>query len=132
MEPTIKSGTTVWVDRSFYSNRPIERLDMVLYEAGENGDPHRGTGTKIVKRVIGLGGETVEIVNGKVLINGFELKQTFDSIPDEDNFGRVTVPAGEYFLLGDNRGNSYDSRHWNPPTIKASSIKGKVTEIKNN
>ena len=132
MEPTIKSGTTIWVDHSFYSDHPIERLDMVLYKAAANGDPHQGTDTMIVKRVIGLGGETVELVNGKVLINGLELKETFDSIPAEDSFGPVAIPAGEYFLLGDNRANSYDSRYWNPPTIKAGSIKGKVTEIKNN
>jgi len=102
---------------------------MVLYEAAENGDPHQGKGTKIVKRVMGLSGETIELVNGKVLINGHELEQTFNSIPEEDSFGPVIVPSGEYFLLGDNRANSYDSRYWNPPTINAGSIKGKVTEI---
>jgi signal peptidase I len=102
---------------------------MVLYVAAENGDPHQGKNTRIVMRVIGLGGEIVELVQGKVFINGHELQQAFNSIPADDSFGPVTVPDGEYFLLGDNRANSYDSRYWNPPTIKASSIKGKVTEV---
>ena len=132
MEPTIKRGDTVWVDHSFYSSHPIERLDIVMYEAAENGDPHQDKGTRIVKRVIGIGGETVELFQGKILVNAQELKEPFESIPTEESFGPVTVPSGEYFLLGDNRSNSYDSRYWNPPTIKASSITGKVTEIKHN
>jgi signal peptidase I len=132
MEPTIKRGDTIWVEHSYYSSHPIQRLDMVLYEAGESGDPRQGKGTKIVKRVIALGDETVGLVHGKIFIDGQELRQNFDFIASEENFGPVTVPPGEYFLLGDNRANSYDSRHWNPPTIKASIIKGKVTEIKHN
>jgi len=132
MEPTIKQGDTVWVDHSFYSSHPIGRAEIVLYEAGEGGDPHQGKGTRFVKRVIAMGGETVELVHGKVLINGQQFKETFDSIPTQESFAPVTVPSGEYFLLGDNRDNSFDSRYWNPPTIKASSIKGKVTDIKHN
>jgi len=98
MEPTIKPGDTIWVDHSFYSSHPIKRLDIVLYEAAANGDPHQGNGTKIVKRVIALGGETVQLIQGKVLINGQELKETFDSIPSAESFGPITVPTGEYFL----------------------------------
>src|SRR6266498_2569897 len=86
MEPTIKKGDTIWVDHSFYSSHPIERFDMVLYEAAENGDPHRGKGTKIVKRVVGLGGETVELAHGRVLINGQPLRETFDPIPTAEGF----------------------------------------------
>lgn len=132
MEPTIKRGDTVWVDHSFYSSHPIERLDLVMYEAAENGDPHNGKETKILKRVIGVGGQTVELVQGRVFVNGQELVETFESVPTEESFGPVTVPSGEYFLLGDNRANSYDSRYWSPPTIKASRITGKVTDIKHN
>jgi signal peptidase I len=132
MEPTIKPGDTVWVDHKFYSSHPIARAEIVMYEAGERGDPHRGQGTRFVKRVIALGGETVELIHGKVLINGQPLSETFETIPNQDNFGPVTVPPGEYFLLGDNRDNSFDSRYWKPPTIEATKIKGKVTEIKHN
>jgi len=129
MEPTIKKGDSIWVDQQYYSSHPIERFDIVMFMASEHGDPHQGKDAKIVKRVIGLGGEQIQIVSGKVLVNGAALKQSFSFSPSQDDFGPVTVPQGEYFLLGDNRDNSYDSRFWTPPTIGAKSIKGKVTGI---
>jgi len=119
MEPTIKPGDTVWVDHGYYTSHPVERFDMVLYK-------------KIVKRVIGLGGEKVEIREGRVFINDQELRQTFEWIPLKESFGPITIPREEYFLLGDNRANSFDSRYWNPPTLKSPGITGKVVEIKHN
>lgn len=132
MEPTIKKGDTIWVDHQYYENHQIERFDIVLFVAPEHGDPHQGKETKIVKRVIGLGGDQIQLVAGKLLMNGVELRQPFSFSPSDDDFGPISVPQGEYFLMGDNRSNSFDSRFWSPPTIKAASIKGKVIEIKHN
>jgi signal peptidase I len=132
MEPAIKKGDTIWVDHRYYAGHPIERFDIVLFSASEHGDPHQGNKSKMVKRVIGLGGEEIQQTNGKILVNGTELKQTFDAEVADEDFGPIAIPRGEYFLMGDNRKNSYDSRFWKPPTIKASSIMGKVIEIKHN
>jgi|SRR5882672_724212 len=132
MEPTIKQGDTIWVDHKYYSNHPIERFDIVLFKASNHGDPQEGQEVGIVKRVIGLGGETISIQGGRILIDGRELKQEFEWVPLRENFGPITVPTDEYFLLGDNRGNSFDSRNWKVPTLKQVRIVGKVIEIKHN
>ena len=77
----------------------------------------------IIKRVIGLPGETIEIVDGVIYINDKELEDKH-SIGDTRSYNRITLADDEYFLLGDNRTVSKDSRYFGP--VKASNIKGKV------
>lgn len=134
MLPSIKVGDYAAVDRGYYESRPVERFDMIVFSLPpENVPPNSGTraGETYVKRVVGLGGETVEIKDGKVYVNGRELEETFQTVPLDPRmkFGPVRVPEGEYFLLGDNRQNSWDSRHWPKPTIAKKNILGKVVEI---
>jgi signal peptidase I len=91
--------------------------------------------TDLIKRIVAVAGDTVELRNKKLYVNGeqvmdphayFEDPQINTSGP-RDNFGPMTVPAGKFFVLGDNRDKSYDSRFWGFANV--SDVKGKATFI---
>lgn len=85
--------------------------------------------TKFIFRVVGLSGEKIEMKNGEVFVNDKLLEEPFNKNKSSDNFGPIIVPKNEYFLLGDNRPESNDSRYWKPSTIKRENILGKVVNI---
>ena len=109
---------------------PIRRGDIVVFKYPE--EPERD----FIKRVIGLPGETLELRNKKVFINNLPLDEPYVHYlfpPGEENpadfdvrmtYGPVTVPAGQYFMMGDNRDNSQDSRYWG--FLPRSYVKGKA------
>jgi signal peptidase I len=115
----------------------IKRLDVLVFKYPE--EPDRD----FIKRVIGLPGETVELREKKVYVNGTPLVEPYvhflspPSGPSElhevtsfdvrERFGPVTVPADQYFMMGDNRDNSADSRYWG--FLRRDYIKGKATVI---
>jgi signal peptidase I len=115
----------------------IKRRDIIVFKYPE--DPERD----FIKRVIGLPGETVEVREKKVYINGTALDEPYvhflapPSAPSElhevtsfdvrERFGPVTVPADQYFMMGDNRDNSADSRYWG--FLRRDYIKGKALVI---
>ena len=96
MLPTIQNGSLVSIE---YHNT-LSYEDIVVLK-------HRGK--QLIKRIIGLPGDSIEIINGNVIRNGLIIKEPY-AWPDESNAGCLTVPMGHLYVLGDNRAHSKDSR----------------------
>lgn len=122
MENTIMTGDRIFGNRLAYLFDDPERFDIVIFKYPDD------ESQRFIKRVIGLPGETVEIREGKVYINGSDtpLDDSFTPETPVGNFGPYTVPEGCYFMLGDNRNNSRDSRMWDNPYVKREKILGKA------
>ncbi|NFH68154.1 signal peptidase I [Clostridium botulinum] len=96
----------------------LNRGDIVIFDSDELKEI-------LIKRLIGLPGDHIEIKNGIVSVNGEQLEE--DYVENNENYDRIfDVPEGEYFFLGDNRANSDDSRYWKNPYIKSEKIQGKA------
>ena len=108
MEPTLFPGDRIIVNKIGYKFREPERGDVIVFHYPL--DPERD----FVKRVIAFEGETIEIRNNYVYIDGQRLEEPY--IPDVviGDFEPVRVPKGHYFVMVDNRNNSEDSREWGP------------------
>jgi signal peptidase I len=124
MEPTLMIGDRILVDKISYHLHPIHRGDIVVFATppGEDAGPNV---KDLVKRIIGLPGETISSAGGQVVINGKPLKEPW-LVPGTVTTGITTqkIPAGEYFVMGDNRSDSQDSRFFGP--IHRSLIVGRV------
>lgn len=122
MEQTIMTGDRVFGNRLAYKNKEPERFDIVVFKYPDD------ESQLFVKRVIGLPGETVEIKDGKVYINGSEtpLDDSFTPETPTGDYGPYVVPEGSYFMLGDNRNHSGDSRFWKQPYVEKEKIVGKA------
>jgi signal peptidase I len=121
MEPTLMVHDWTIGDRIAYMNSEPQRGDIIIFYSEEEDEV-------MVKRVIGMPGETVSFVGGHVYIDGMLLDET-DYLDDtvmtecEETF---TVPEASYFLLGDNREVSLDSRYWENPYVTVEDIRSRV------
>lgn len=116
MIPTLAPRDRVLVAKFWYSFAEPKRGQIIVFKYPL--DPKRD----FVKRLVGLPGETVEIVKGVVMIDGVELKEPYVKNRDTLSFDPVKVPEGQYLMLGDNRPNSQDGRFWG--FVPAANIKG--------
>ena len=122
MNPTLENGDNLWVDKLSYTFGDPKRFDVVIFNYDED--------TTYVKRIIGLPGETVRIdQNGNIYINGSLLKENYgkETILDNGRAGaEVYLGSDEYFVLGDNRNNSIDSRWSDVGNVNREDIVGKA------
>ncbi len=166
MRPTILEGDRIFVNKLAYDLK----VPFTTWHIAEWGNPQRGDiavffsphdGKRLVKRVIGLPGDTVELRNNQLVINGTPVEyqpiaeellrdipaaeregrvfaseklpgQTHavgghSAAPAPRNFAPIVVPQGEYFMMGDNRDDSFDSRFWG--TVKREKIVGRATAV---
>ena len=117
MENTYKDGQYQFVNRLSYHNEDPQRGDVIVFE--------KDKGELLIKRVIGLPGETIEVRDGQTYINGKLFEEPYTKEPlMYDDMEPVTVYEDTYFVMGDNRNNSLDSREFG--AIGKSDILGKI------
>ena len=120
MLPQLVDEQRIFVNKFVYRLDNIERGDVVVFKLAEN------PGRSYIKRVVGLPGETVEVRRGEVYVDGRLINE--EHVPphyrDHASHPSVTVPTDEYYVLGDHRNTSKDSRSWG--TVARSQITGKA------
>lgn len=124
MEPTLYNAQEILISRFAYKLSSPKRGDVIVFLPNGNQNTHL-----YVKRVIGLPGETVQILNGSVYINGslLEEDEQYDRMSDSGiAVNEITLANDEYFVLGDNRNSSEDSRSGNIGPVKKNTIIGKA------
>ena len=124
MKPVLYNGDVVLVNRIIYNARTPKRGDIVVFKPKGNENVHYYT-----KRIIGLPGESVEIIENRIYIDGEKLEEEYETtdisdvgIADE----KIELAEDEYFVLGDNRASSEDSRNADVGNVKREYIYGKA------
>ena len=117
MAPTLKDGERAFATRTFDT---LMRGDIVAFRYPKD------ESKSFVKRIVGLPGDRIESTSGAIAINGQPLAESYvaEENRSRDSWGPVMVPDGHYFVLGDNRRNSSDSRSWG--MVRQDAIWGKV------
>ena len=128
MQPAVKNGDVVLVNRVIYNAVTPDRGEVIVFKPQGNDNLHY-----YVKRVIGLPGETIEIRENEIYIDGKLLKEDYEVTEMTDPglaAQAITLGEDEYFVLGDDRENSEDSRHEEVGNVKRRYIYGKAWFIK--
>ena len=121
MMPTLNISDRIITNKFIYNFTDIKRGDVVVF------NPPIESKSPFVKRVIGLPNETISVNNGVVYIDNEPLEESYISAPPINNFSPYKIPDNNYFLMGDNRNSSNDSRFWG--TVSIDDIIGKAEFI---
>ncbi|MFV0499047.1 MAG: signal peptidase I [Bacilli bacterium] len=124
MEPTLSNDDVVIVDSKFYKLTELERFDIIIFDNDKSNEEFY-----LVKRVIGLPGETVEMKNNELYINGNKIKVSSEILRMNQktlDFNSGVIPQNHYFVLGDNRELSLDSRSEDVGYVSKNNITGKT------
>ena len=110
MVPTLKVQDRVLVNKFIYRFSEPERRDIVVFQSVEGG------GEDLIKRVVGLPGDEIAVRGGRLFVNGEPQTEPYvnKKFPDRSTSAPTRVPKGHYFMMGDNRANSRDSRFFGP------------------
>lgn len=131
MIPSLLIGDHILVNKQAYKNNGPKRGDIIAFDLPEDAS------RTFLRRVVGVDGDVIEIKNRQLYVNGKKYNENYIIYTDTrspsenrepiDYYGPVTVPKGSFFVLGDNRNNSYDSRYWG--FLASEKIKGKTATI---
>jgi len=123
MRPTLVNGERLVVNKFLYRFRAPERGEIIVFRYPR--DPSRD----FIKRVIAVPGDTVEIKEGRVFVNGQLLNENYILEKTRGSYPLSTVPEGHVFVMGDNRNNSEDSRFRDVGFVSKDMIKGKAIVV---
>lgn len=122
MYNTLQTKDKFVISRIEYKNKDPQRGDIISLNSTQASKDE----PRLIKRIIGLPGDTIEIKLGNVYVNGTLLKENYALKDKFTSQTKYVVPENCYFVMGDNRANSYDSRYWKDPYVKRSDIIGKA------
>jgi signal peptidase I len=123
MVPTLEVGDRVFVNKFIYRFSEPQRGDIIVFQSME------GEEEELIKRVIGLPGDRVAVLDGVLFVNGERWEEPYvnEQLPDNSSYEPTTVPEGAVFVMGDNRSNSRDSRFFGP--VSREKIEGEAFVI---
>ena len=125
MLPTLQLGDKLFVDKIYFKFKDYQRFEILTFIPPPNAQAEGvKLGSPWIKRLIGLPGDTIQVMDGKVFLNDKPLDEPYINQKPTYTYGPVTVPNGMVFMMGDNRNNSNDSHFWS--FLPMENIKGRA------